>query len=158
MAASHAKHHDYHLVNPSPWPVTASVFAFIMMIGAVIWMRSQSDGAGVFGITGPWVFAVGAIGVIASTTDPFCADCDRARLTADGQLITCLYATSGTDLRGPLRAGASDADLTAIVRRVWAARTDRGAEARLSVEGRTSFVAHDALRARPHLEMHTRGG
>jgi cytochrome c oxidase subunit 3 len=66
MAASHAKHHDYHLVNPSPWPVTASISAFIMMIGAVIWMRSQADGAGVFGITGPWVFAVGIAGVIAS--------------------------------------------------------------------------------------------
>lgn len=99
-----------------------------------------------------------AVGVIASTTDPFCADCNRARLTADGQLITCLYATSGTDLRGPLRAGASDAELTALVRRVWSARVDRGAEARLAVEGRTSFIARDTLRARPHLEMHTRGG
>jgi cyclic pyranopterin phosphate synthase len=99
-----------------------------------------------------------AVGVIASTTDPFCADCNRARLTADGQLITCLYATRGTDLRAPLRAGASDAELTAIVRHVWSARVDRGAEERLGVEGRTAFIARDALRARPHLEMHTRGG
>ena len=66
MAATDAKHHDYHLVNPSPWPVTSSISALIMMIGAVIWMRSMSEGAGVFGITGPWVFAVGAAGVIAS--------------------------------------------------------------------------------------------
>jgi cytochrome c oxidase subunit 3 len=66
MAASHAKHHDYHLVNPSPWPLTASLSAFIMMIGAIIWMRSQNDGAGVFGVTGPWVFALGISGVIAS--------------------------------------------------------------------------------------------
>ncbi len=99
-----------------------------------------------------------AIGIIASTTQPFCGDCDRARLTADGQLLTCLYATSGVDLRGPLRAGATDAELAAIVRGVWQAREDRGAEARLAVAGRTSFIARDALKARPHLEMHTRGG
>ncbi len=98
------------------------------------------------------------VGVIASTTDPFCADCDRARLTADGQLFTCLYATRGVDLRGPLRAAASDADVAAIIRGVWQARADRGAEARLAVEGRTSFIARDALKAQPHLEMHTRGG
>ena len=96
--------------------------------------------------------------MIASTTDPFCADCDRARLTADGQLFTCLYATRGTDLRGPLRAGASDADLAALIQGVWAARADRGAEARLALAERTTFVARDTLRARPHLEMHTRGG
>jgi len=98
------------------------------------------------------------IGVIASTTEPFCADCDRARLTADGQLFTCLYATRGADLRGPLRGGATDAELATIIRGVWQARVDRGAEARLAVEGRTSFIARDALKARPHLEMHTRGG
>ena len=50
-------------------------------------------------------------GVIASTTAPFCRDCDRARLTADGVLYACLYATRGLDLRGPLRADATDADL-----------------------------------------------
>jgi len=98
------------------------------------------------------------IGVIASTTDPFCADCDRARLTADGQLFTCLYATRGVDLRGPLRAGASDAEIAAIICGVWQARRDRGAEDRLAVEGRASFIARDALKTRPHLEMHTRGG
>ena len=98
------------------------------------------------------------VGVIASTTDPFCADCDRARLTADGQLFTCLYATRGLDLRGPLRAGATDADLAALVRGVWRDRTDRGAEARLAVAERGSFIAREALRTRPHLEMHTRGG
>jgi cyclic pyranopterin phosphate synthase len=98
------------------------------------------------------------IGVIASTTDPFCADCDRARLTADGQLFTCLYATRGLDLRGPLRAGATDAELGSLIRDVWQARRDRGAEARLAVADRTSFVPRDALKAAPHLEMHTRGG
>ena len=68
-------------------------------------------------------------GVIASTTAPFCRDCDRARLTADGVLYLCLYATRGLDLRGPMRAGASDADLAALIRRTWEARADRGAEA-----------------------------
>jgi cytochrome c oxidase subunit 3 len=65
MAATDAKHHDYHLVNPSPWPVLASIAALIMMIGAVIWMRSMSEGAGVLGITGPWVFALGFSGIVA---------------------------------------------------------------------------------------------
>ena len=67
MAATDAKHHhDYHLVNPSPWPVIASIFALVMMIGAVIWMRSMSEGPGLFGVTGPWVFAVGAMGIVTS--------------------------------------------------------------------------------------------
>ena len=98
------------------------------------------------------------IGIIASTTQPFCGDCDRARLTADGQLLTCLYATSGVDLRAPLRSGASDADLTTLVLGTWSRRADRGAEARLAVQGRAAFIPRDALRAEPHLEMHTRGG
>ena len=56
------------------------------------------------------------VGVIASVTRPFCRDCDRLRLTADGQLRTCLFALTETDLRGPLRAGADDAELAAIIR------------------------------------------
>jgi len=72
----------------------------------------------------------GEIGVIASVTQPFCGDCSRLRLSADGQLFTCLFATIGTDLRGPLRAGATDADLTELVRAVWKARTDRYSETR----------------------------
>jgi len=98
------------------------------------------------------------VGVIASTTEPFCSDCDRARLTADGQLLTCLYATQGVDLRATLRAGATDAELAALIRTVWQTRRDRGAETRLAVDGRASFISRDALRAEPHLEMHTRGG
>ena len=54
--------------------------------------------------------------MIASVTRPFCRDCDRLRLTADGQLRTCLFAHAETDLRGPLRAGASDAELGEIIR------------------------------------------
>ncbi len=63
-----------------------------------------------------WASLPGRLGVIASVTRPFCRDCDRLRLTADGQLRTCLFATEETDLRGPLRAGASDADLAEIIR------------------------------------------
>jgi GTP 3',8-cyclase len=72
----------------------------------------------------------GEIGFISSVTEPFCGDCSRARLSADGRLYTCLFATSGHDLRGPLRAGASDDDLAGIIRAVWDARDDRYSEAR----------------------------
>jgi cyclic pyranopterin phosphate synthase len=72
----------------------------------------------------------GEIGVIASVTQPFCGDCSRLRLAADGQLYTCLFATSGTDLRGPLRAGASDQELLALISSVWAKRADRYSEER----------------------------
>lgn len=65
MADSHTKHHDYHLVDPSPWPLLASIAAFTMAIGAIIWMQSLNDGPGLFGLTGPWVFAVSFAIVIA---------------------------------------------------------------------------------------------
>ena len=98
------------------------------------------------------------VGLIASTTAPFCKSCDRARLTADGLWLLCLYATAGLDLRGPLRAGATDADLLDLVCRRWAARDDRGAEARLAVVEREALVPAAELRGRAHMEMHTRGG
>ena len=65
-----------------------------------------------------WRFADGAgeLQFVSSVTEPFCASCDRLRLTADGQLRTCLFAESETDLRGPLRAGAGDAEIERIVR------------------------------------------
>ena len=72
----------------------------------------------------------GEVGVIASVTQPFCRDCSRARLTADGQLYTCLFANNGHDLRGPVRDGASDDELAELIRGVWAARTDRYSELR----------------------------
>ena len=97
-------------------------------------------------------------GIIASTTEPFCRTCNRSRLTADGQWFRCLYATSGMDLRGPLRAGASTAELTELISSVWSARTDRGAELRKAERFRGAFVGIEELRRNPHLEMHTRGG
>jgi cyclic pyranopterin phosphate synthase len=97
-------------------------------------------------------------GVIASTTTPFCRACDRSRLTADGMWFLCLYATHGVDLRGPLRDGASAADLAALVASAWGARADRGAELRLAQRDRGVFVPLEQLRRDPHLAMHTRGG
>lgn len=64
MAEAHAKHHDYHLVDPSPWPVAASISAFLMAVGAIVWMKSAAGG--VFGLQGPYVFAIGAACLIAT--------------------------------------------------------------------------------------------
>ena len=72
----------------------------------------------------------GEIGVIASVTRPFCGGCTRARLSAEGKLYTCLFATGGHDLRALLRGGASDDDLDSALRAVWTARTDRYSEIR----------------------------
>jgi GTP 3',8-cyclase len=72
----------------------------------------------------------GEIGVIASVTQPFCGDCTRARISADGKLYTCLFAVRGHDLRAVLRSGASDAELEEAVRGVWQLRTDRYSERR----------------------------
>ena len=98
------------------------------------------------------------IGIIASTTAPFCQDCDRSRLTADGMWFLCLYATRGLDLRGPLRAGATNEELAAIVSESWRKRTDRGAEQRLALRDRSPMIPLSSLKRDPHLEMHTRGG
>ena len=98
-------------------------------------------------------------GIIASTSEPFCRTCDRSRLTADGMWYLCLYATRGVDLRGPLRRGATPADLRAIIADTWRARDDRGAEVRLALGDQRAFVpVQDLLKKDPHLEMHTRGG
>jgi len=100
-----------------------------------------------------------SFGIISSTTAPFCASCDRSRLTADGMWYLCLYATRGIDLRAALRGGASAEELAALVTAGWTGRTDRGAEERLALGERRAFVpVQDLLRKDPHLEMHTRGG
>jgi GTP 3',8-cyclase len=97
-------------------------------------------------------------GIIASTTAPFCAACDRSRLTADGMWYLCLYALEGTDLRGPLRRGASREELAALITGGWRRRADRGAEERLAARDRGPLVQIARLKKDPHLEMHTRGG
>ena len=92
----------------------------------------------------------GEIGFVSSVTAPFCGDCHRARLSSEGALYTCLFAGTGTDLRGPLRAGASDGELLERLRGAWRAREDRYSEQR------------QALRAQElplrKVEMHYIGG
>jgi len=95
-------------------------------------------------------YPAGTVGIIASVTAPFCSDCDRTRLTADGRLMTCLFSNKETDLRGPMRAGASDDELI----RIWAGATwykplAHGANA--PERGRTGF-------ARPARTMSAIGG
>ncbi len=90
----------------------------------------------------------GEIGIISSVTQPFCGDCTRARLTAEGQLVTCLFAAAGRDLKRPLRAGASDAELLEEIAWSWRRRADRYSEER----------AHAPLRARRRVEMYQVGG
>ncbi len=97
-------------------------------------------------------------GIIASVTAPFCRDCDRSRLTADGQWYLCLYAARGIDLRGPLRRGARREEIARVIAAEWSARMDRGAEERRATRSRGPLIAIEALRQDPHLEMHTRGG
>ncbi len=96
-------------------------------------------------------------GIIASTTRPFCSQCDRARLTADGRFFTCLYAEDGEEITGTLREEGPIAAAEQI-RRIWTARDDRGAEVRHAAKDRAALADSATLRDKPHLEMHTRGG
>jgi len=89
----------------------------------------------------------GEVGLITSVTEPFCGDCTRARLSADGHLYTCLFASKGLDLLTPMREGASDADLLTLIESCWLARDDRYSEIRTE-----SSPAH------PRVEMSYIGG
>ncbi len=94
-------------------------------------------------------------GVVASVSEPFCRSCDRARITADGRLFLCLYATAGHDLRGLLRSGQRVGER---IRELWALRADRGAEERAARKNRGVFIPLEELKNHPHLEMHKKGG
>ncbi len=99
-------------------------------------------------------------GIIPSTTTPFCAACDRSRLTADGFWYLCLYAKHGLDLREPLRMHDAEA-VRERIRSGWRRRVDRGAEERKQLEfthTRGRLIEIDELRQDPRLEMHARGG
>lgn len=98
-----------------------------------------------------FVDGAGEIGFISSVSNPFCGDCHRARLSADGKLYTCLFASQGTDLRAPLRAGASDAELTGLLQNVWRARADRYSELRAELR-------KERERGRRRVEMYRMGG
>jgi GTP 3',8-cyclase len=97
-------------------------------------------------------------GIISSVTQPFCASCDRARLTADGMWFTCLYAETGTDLRSVVRSATTDDEIRNKLIEVWSRRRDRGAEIRAGMPDRSPLAEQSSLRDNPHLEMHTRGG
>jgi cyclic pyranopterin phosphate synthase len=77
-----------------------------------------------------WTDGAGEVGFITPKSRPFCGECTRGRLSADGRFFTCLFARDGLDLRGPLRRGASAEDLASLVRQAWTAREDRHCEAR----------------------------
>jgi cyclic pyranopterin phosphate synthase len=89
----------------------------------------------------------GEIGVISSVTQPFCGDCTRARISAEGKLYTCLFAIRGTDLRALIRSGATDDDLRETIGRVWGARADRYSE-----------IRSEGTRDLPRIEMSYIGG
>ena len=92
----------------------------------------------------------GEIGVISSVTKPFCGDCTRLRLSPEGQIYTCLFGSVGTDLRGPMRDGATDEELKAIITGTWGKREDRYSEERASMT--------EPLRLRKKVEMYKIGG
>jgi cyclic pyranopterin phosphate synthase len=116
------------------WPLTALPGSYH---GEVAERYRYDDGAG-------------EVGFISSVSAPFCGECTRARLSSEGRFFTCLFATAGADLRGPLRAGATDAELAELLRAAWTRREDRYSEQR------------EALRRREQplqkIEMHYIGG
>ena len=97
----------------------------------------------------------GKVGVIASVTEPFCGACSRARLTADGRVVTCLFSTAGTDLIPLLRGDASDETIRDSLQQVWTSRTDRYSEQRLAALD--SEAGYDP-QARSKIEMISLGG
>jgi len=97
---------------------------------------------------------IGNIGVIASVTEPFCIGCTRARLTADGKLVTCLFSDKGHDLKKLMRDGASDEDIGSFIRSVWGRRADRYSEERLEAMNSGEYQPN----SRRKIEMISLGG
>jgi cyclic pyranopterin phosphate synthase len=116
---------------------------------AEIWPIEPADPAYLGEVADRWRYLDGGgeFGVISSVTQPFCRDCTRARISAEGKLYTCLFAVQGHDLRALLRGGASDAELAAAVDGIWTRRTDRYSELRSAA---TSTL--------PKIEMFAMGG
>ena len=92
----------------------------------------------------------GEIGVIASVTKPFCGNCTRARLSTDGKVFTCLFASEGISLRDPMRDGADDSELEDLISGIWRRRTDRYSEERTALAPRQN--------RQPKVEMFRIGG
>jgi GTP 3',8-cyclase len=97
----------------------------------------------------------GDLGVIASVTEPFCSSCTRARVTADGKLVTCLFSTHGHDLKSLIRSGATDEQLIELISSVWSSRTDRYSDERLA-----AMKSPEGYQPKQHhkIEMITLGG
>ena len=116
---------------------------------ARVWPIEPADPTYRGEVAGRWTYLDGGgeFGVISSVTQPFCRDCTRARISAEGKLYTCLFAVDGQDLRSVLRSGASDAALTAFVEQIWTRRGDRYSELRSAA---TSTL--------PKIEMFAMGG
>ena len=114
-----------------------------------IWPAEPAEAAYRGEVAGRWRYLDGGgeFGIISSVTMPFCRDCTRARLSADGQLYTCLFAVAGRDLRAVLRDGSTDEALTAFIADTWLARDDRYSELR---SASTSTL--------PKVEMFAMGG
>jgi cyclic pyranopterin phosphate synthase len=116
---------------------------------AAVWPSEPAEPAYRGEVAGRWRYLDGAgeFGIISSVTRPFCRDCTRARLSADGTLYTCLFAVTGRDVRSVLRDGSSDEVLTAFIADTWLARDDRYSELRAA-----------STSDRPRIEMFAMGG
>jgi cyclic pyranopterin phosphate synthase len=118
-----------------------------------VWAAEPAEANYLGEVAGRWRYqdGIGEFGIISSVTMPFCRDCTRARLSADGKLYTCLFAVDGADIRAVLRDGSDDEALTAFVRGIWTAREDRYSELRTNStrEGRSDL---------PKVEMFAMGG
>ncbi len=114
-----------------------------------VWPSEPADPGYRGEVAGRWRYldGLGEFGVISSVTRPFCRDCTRARLSADGQLYTCLFAVTGRDVRAVLRDGSTDEELLVFLAETWRARDDRYSELR---SGATSDL--------PRIEMFAMGG
>ena len=97
-----------------------------------VWPAEPADPGYRGEVAGRWTYldGLGEFGIISSVTRPFCRDCTRARLSADGKLYTCLFAVAGRDVRAVLRDGSSDEELVAFLADAWRARDDRYSELR----------------------------
>ena len=96
----------------------------------------------------------GEVGIVASITEPFCATCNRARLTADGKLVTCLFSSVGHDLKGLLRRGSTDQEILDFITSVWTGRKDRYSAERLEAMRSSSYDPKNHKK----IEMITLGG
>jgi cyclic pyranopterin phosphate synthase len=127
----------------------------------------DGEARGEEGVASRWAYTDGAgeIGVISSVSEPFCHGCTRARLSAEGRLYTCLFASTGSDMRALLRSGAGEEELVERLQAIWTGRGDRYSELRAAAEGDGDLPSGAARRPRrsnsgrrPRIEMSYIGG